>query len=812
MQHFSTHFCSRLFLLCLLLLLTALSSTAQGQPTTVVQADSLRGLLREGRPDTTRVQALLKLSEYYQRRTLDAGQNRDTALVMARQAGELSQQLRYSRGQEEATFLEGKILIKGHKNSLVQKMLAKVSELNRIRLLVELGKQQLRPNNSQDPNRDSARIFFQGAEKLSARIGNRQWQEESHALIGVTYLVADDWKQGKAYFNKVIEARQKAGDKVGEMRARLRLCNTTMYCKGEECEEQRSNLLKALALCRQMGDKAWEVVTLLAIGTTYLDEEDFKQAEHIARQALAVQKTIPYRALNRVYHAMAEESVYLPPSQYKDVSNAYALLYDVGRATNDLNIMLYNILQAIKDEERNGYKEALDYLYFGLGMAYFELEQFDKSVKYFRQSLAVSQYKGEVLVQTGIIRKLVQAMLRLGQAQQALAVLQDIMRQNPPLTLGNRVSVALSFGLCYNGLNQNQKAEQHFLQAVSLSEQTNDYGYQEFALHQITQFYVATAQYKKAEAYLKRLPTIFVSSVQEPRTKLEYLLMHFKIDSALANYPSAIKHYQLYTALKDSLFNETKSKQIEELGVRYETGKKEQDLRLKEKNIALLREQNKAQQTQRNALVGGTVLLLSLLALGYNRYRLKQRSNQLLEAQQQKLQAQQQALQAQHQELQAQKDVLQTQQQEIHHKNEHLSQLLLEKDSLLGQKDTLLEEKEGLLQDKDHLLSQQERLLKEIHHRVKNNLQVVMSLLNSQADSLQDKAALSAIQESQHRVQAMALIHQKLYQSEGVARINMSDYIEEVVAYLSDSYNLSQPVRFQLEVSPSNSTLRKQYP
>jgi two-component sensor histidine kinase len=100
------------------------------------------------------------------------------------------------------------------------------------------------------------------------------------------------------------------------------------------------------------------------------------------------------------------------------------------------------------------------------------------------------------------------------------------------------------------------------------------------------------------------------------------------------------------------------------------------------------------------------------------------------------------------------------------------------------------------------LLCQQERLLKEIHHRVKNNLQVVMSLLNSQADSLKDKAALSAIQESQHRVQAMALIHQKLYQSQGVARINMQEYIEEVVAYLHESYCLDQLVRFQLEVEP----------
>jgi two-component sensor histidine kinase len=115
---------------------------------------------------------------------------------------------------------------------------------------------------------------------------------------------------------------------------------------------------------------------------------------------------------------------------------------------------------------------------------------------------------------------------------------------------------------------------------------------------------------------------------------------------------------------------------------------------------------------------------------------------------------------------------LQKRYEEINHKNQLLQQLLTEK----------------------------ECLLKEIHHRVKNNLQVVMSLLESQADSLQDKAALSAIQESQHRVQAIVLIHQKLYQTESLARIPLNSYIEEVVAYLSDSYSLYQPIRFDLHV------------
>jgi two-component sensor histidine kinase len=325
--------------------------------------------------------------------------------------------------------------------------------------------------------------------------------------------------------------------------------------------------------------------------------------------------------------------------------------------------------------------------------------------------------------------------------------------------------MAIGMGACYSALKQYKLAEKYYLESIVWSKQGVTY-HENFALEQTSRFYVTTGQYTKADPLLKRLLDAYkAEGVSTKFDKREYYLMRFKVDSALANYSSAIRHYQLYTAFKDSVFNETKSKQIEQLGVQYETGKKEQDIRLKEKNIALLKEQNKAQQTLRNALIGGTGLLLALLALSYNRYLLKRRSNKLLEEQQ----------------------------RVINDKNAHLSHLLTEKDSLLVQKDNLIEEKDGLLIEK-------EWLLKEIHHRVKNNLQVVMSLLDSQADSLQDKAALSAIQESQHRVQAMALIHQKLYQSESLARIPMNSYIEEVVAYLHDSYSLYQPIRFDVEV------------
>ncbi len=97
-------------------------------------------------------------------------------------------------------------------------------------------------------------------------------------------------------------------------------------------------------------------------------------------------------------------------------------------------------------------------------------------------------------------------------------------------------------------------------------------------------------------------------------------------------------------------------------------------------------------------------------------------------------------------------------------------------------------------------LKEQETLLYEVHHRVKNNLQVVSSLLNLQAGEPGNREIAESLRESQNRIRSMALIHEKLYQAGTLSRINLGEYLRDLAARLSHSYGVDRAeIFFELE-------------
>ena len=109
----------------------------------------------------------------------------------------------------------------------------------------------------------------------------------------------------------------------------------------------------------------------------------------------------------------------------------------------------------------------------------------------------------------------------------------------------------------------------------------------------------------------------------------------------------------------------------------------------------------------------------------------------------------------------------------------------------------------AVLLDRSHAdLREREVLLEEIHHRVKNNLQVITSLLGLQARSIKDTATRQKFEESRYRIQAIAILHEILYKSASLAEIDFADYIRRLAEHLVRFYGGSGRIRMQIKLDP----------
>ena len=100
------------------------------------------------------------------------------------------------------------------------------------------------------------------------------------------------------------------------------------------------------------------------------------------------------------------------------------------------------------------------------------------------------------------------------------------------------------------------------------------------------------------------------------------------------------------------------------------------------------------------------------------------------------------------------------------------------------------------------MVAEKEALLRELYHRTKNNLQVVVSMIELQSASLEDEKVRVMLQELENKIQSMALVHKKLYQSKNLTQVNLEDYLYELVGLISESFTMEADriqIKFDLE-------------
>ncbi|EJG03169.1 histidine kinase dimerization/phosphoacceptor domain -containing protein [Flavobacterium sp. F52] len=461
-----------------------------------------------------------------------------------------------------------------------------------------------------------------------------------------------------------------------------------------------------------------------------------------------------YQGLGNFKNALlyAQESVRLFAAakyQKEELVRSYLIIKLIYYYQGDIDKSFKYGLEALHLSEKiDSTSELTASCYSHVGTLYSFTNKKEQALEYLKKALEISYQYNNINFTAITTSNLVQILMNLKREKQAAEYLKKIENYN--LDFESKVAFISKSILVYAELGRFSKADTYVRQALEILKRTEENVIVCRLYLPLAKYYFSVKQYSLSRLYYEK------NKKWALKTNNKFILQTiyeqlFIIDSIQSDYKSAIQNLQFYQLYKDSILNEEASKRIEELTLQYQVVKKDKDLKAKENNNKLLVKQNKLQEEKlwrsnliRNLSVLGVLVLGIFIALLYNRHKTNKRNNRLL----------------------------QQQQDEIAENNEALSHLVTEKDWLL----------------------------KEIHHRVKNNLHMIMSLLNSQSYFLQDKAAISAIQSSQHRIQSMSLIHQKLYMADNLSAIRMQEYISDLIEYLTDSFSGEKKVKFHLSV------------
>jgi len=600
-------------------------------------------------------------------------------------------------------------------------------DTNRVRLLLELGSHYAERSGALKTNSDSALYYANLASQLSFSVNSEKWLGKSWVLYSVIYRKKNDVVQGKSYVQKAIEVFKKRSDKTELGHAYLE--SASYY--NSSVEKELAEKMKLTQLAVQLFDQAgqWEAKanSLIVVGNLYDRKSDHDSAMSRFRQALTIYRKIHYKDTELVYVRMTSVS------------------YDMGKLED---AQKYGIVALKIAESRSDSSSEMAVIYNELAVIYLGMGIKPEAIQYFQKALVYAEKNNDTARTANLIQGLVGVYSLRGEPEAALDILKSMEKKYTFSRPSDRAKILSCFLNCYVTMKDFNSAKPYLNELISISKKyppTNEMQTETFRY--ITSYYLATKDYKNAERYCA-YNEIFWKKERSPYQLALNYRKWFQADTGLRNFAAALSHYRMFSIIKDSLFQDSYTQNIAKEQTRFETEKKEKDIQLLTQKTELQQTQLKQTQLTRNVILGGSIMLILLLGLGYNRYRLKQRSNKQLEAQK----------------------------REINKKNESLNQLLDEK----------------------------EWLIKEIHHRVKNNLQIIMSLLNTQSQYLDDKAAIKAISESRNRMQAMSLIHQRLYQTENVSTVNMLTYISELTSYIRDSYDTNSHIRFAQEIDDIN--------
>jgi two-component sensor histidine kinase len=597
--------------------------------------------------------------------------------------------------------------------------------------LLDLGYTYFYRHTPDFQNLEKASGYAMLAERLSRSINYKKGIAESYLLLAMVKQEDNDYKQGRMYATKAVDAFKPLNepDLLGEAWVMLWSTNTLLEAGYQTRVELLNRAAKAFNLS---GNKIREADCLKELGDINQIEGDYANAIIVLNKSLALYQDAGFKGLQYIYDLLGR--VYMLIGSF-DKGVAYIVkAEDVAEEMGDRSCSLNN----------------------SIALAYSKVNEPEKALPYSKKALELVEDNNAE--QVGIVlTTYVNILTRLDRTADAITLLNKTALRHPEIKNQKNPKLESMMANIYIARKDWDKAA-FYCEAIERNikkfgpELNKDdiFGF----ISSVISYNIAAGNYNKASYYNAKYDSL--CNLRKRVFCNAYDLWEFKIDSAAGNYLSAIRHFQHFKDVNDDILNEVKTKQVNQLIILHDSEKKDKNIQFLQQRAVVQQSQLKSANFIRNTSLAGFLLLMIFIFFMYKNYMEKQKTN----------------------------IALSSQKEEIKLKNEALQQLVTEK----------------------------EWLLREIHHRVKNNLHMVVGLLASQGEYLKSKEAVEAMGESQRRVEAMSIIHQKLYQSESLSMIDMPSYIYELTENLASSFELGNKIRFQLNICKAEFPLSHSVP
>jgi two-component system, sensor histidine kinase PdtaS len=588
----------------------------------------------------------------------------------------------------------------------------------------------------------NVRLYYNEAINIATQFKDSEAEIKSYHTLGQYYLDRGNIDSASSYYTLGLQRAKEKKQTSLEVHALIHLA---LCCHAQlKFEQALPYLNDALAVSRKSKQDKDIAYVLQELGFYHYEERNYDIALLYFNEELIYDERLndsialaaAYNNIGAIHSNTGNYTksvlsykkalaIQLARNALKDVAVCETNIGIVYKEQGDYRLALDYLLKAARYYDGSNYRKEQASCYTTIGNIQIELGDYDKALGYHLQALELRKKINHQKGIAGSLTNIGKTYIKQKKYTLAIDFLNRSLQLKTALKDNQMIAASLDLlGEVYYLKKDFVLAKKHYLQSLELKERVKDAKGKAETYNNLGALYLAWNNYPSALDALANARKILLSTNAKTTLLHNYELTMLTL-RAQGNYQNALEFYDRYKVLKDSLQNDNMNKALAELQIKYETEKKEQE-------IVSLNERDKVQA----ALLDRQHTMIYLLVIG--------------------------------------------------------AALLVITIGLLfyigRSRKTALRQNQIIIKQKQTMIDQKQNLMRELHHRVKNNLQILSSILDLQKDRTQDKLTQDLIQAVSVRLNAMLLIHKNLYHDTLSSQIEMRVYIDALLENLIDTY------------------------